>query len=316
MASGWPGGGHWLPSPFPYDPRLGAIGANRQDSLYLWPITYVENPNFQGIIFVDGKVAVSGKLRGRLTLVSPYNIIIAGNLTLETDPSVGTCDDFLGIYSGQTVVLADNAVLAPQSPSGAVGDSIWHFGSASPTYSTYLQASVLALTSFGAENSTGGVLDGERCEAYSAGRGCLYLTGGIIQGTRAAVGTLWPSGDSGKTGYIKRYAFNTCGLTLPPPYFPTTGRFSSDRSYETNPVNFNEHVWFVIPSAAAQAALLRLPVPKPAPPPPAPPATPPPAPRPPAPPPPPAAPPKPPPVIPPGPPKPPPPPPPPPTPQV
>ena len=43
------------------------------------------------------------------------------------------------------------------------------------------------------------------------------------------------------TGYIERYQYNMCGLTLPPPYFPTTGRFSEDRTFEMDPVNFNEH---------------------------------------------------------------------------
>ena len=189
---------------------------------------------------------------------------------------MSTCPDYLGIYARQNVVVADNAVLAPQSPSNVVPDSVLHFGTPSPTDSTYLQASIeMALGSFGAENYAGGVIDGQYCETVSAGRGCLYLTGGIIQGTRQPVGTLWASGDSGETGYIKRYTFNECGLTLPPPYFPTTGRFSGDRSYEMSPVNFSQHPWYVIPSLAAQDSLLKIPVPKPPPAPPAPPATPP-----------------------------------------
>jgi hypothetical protein len=187
-------------------------------------------------------------------------------------------------------------VLAPQAASNVAGDSVWNFGQAKPTHSTYLQASLLALTTFQVENYTGGVIDGLHCEAVSAGRGCLYMTGGIIQGTRGAVGTLWPSGDSGKTGYIKRYSYNTCGLTTPPPYFPTTGRFSADRSFEMDPVGFDEHSWFRIPSLAAQDSLLKIPPkvpPPPATPPTSPPPKPPPAPAPPGPPP--VAPPKPPP---------------------
>jgi Tfp pilus assembly protein PilX len=290
VATGWPGSGQWLPSPLPMDPRLGQAGAKRQDSLYLWPITPAENLNFNGVVFVDGKVGVSGKLRGRLTLVSPYDVTVVGDINLETDPAVGTCPDYLGIYAGLNVMVADNMILAPQSPSNAVGDSVWYFGSANPTYSTYLEASILALNTFQVENYTGGVIDGLPCETVSAGRGCLYLMGGVIQGTRGAVGTLWPGGDSGETGYIKRYTYNNCGLTTPPPYFPTTGRFAADRSYEMSPVNFDEHAWFVIPSLAAQDSLLKVPVPKPpAPPPtpptsPPPPVTPPPAPKPPPPP--------------------------------
>ena len=101
-----------------------------------------------------------------------------------------------------------------------------------------------------------------------AGRGCLYLTGGIIQGTRGPVGTLNASQTAGEFGYIKRYSFNTCGLSDPPPYFPTTGRFSANRSFEMDPVNVDIHPYYRIPEPVATMGLT---VPKkPAPPPPPP----------------------------------------------
>ena len=54
----------------------------------------------------------------------------------------------------------------------------------------------------------------EACEAKTWGRGCLYITGGIIQNTRGAVGT------GAGTGYVKRYSFDACAATEPPPYLP------------------------------------------------------------------------------------------------
>ena len=65
------------------------------------------------------------------------------------------------------------------------------------------------------------------------GRGCLYVTGGIIQVTRGPVGT-----GSG-TGFSKSYSYDACAASYPPPYFPTTGRFTDNRYYEVNPVGFN-----------------------------------------------------------------------------
>ena len=141
VATGWPSGGHWLPNPMGYDARLGQAGAKRQDSLYLWPITHAENVNFKGVVFVDGKVAVSGKLRGRLTLASPYNIIFVGNMKLQTDPAVGTCPDYLGAFAADDVVVADNMLLSPQAASSTAGDSVWRFQPPAPTQSTYLQVS-------------------------------------------------------------------------------------------------------------------------------------------------------------------------------
>ena len=70
------------------------------------------------------------------------------------------------------------------------------------------------------------------------GRGCLRLSGGLIQRSRGAVGL------ADGTGYMKRYSYNTCGLTDPPPYFPTTGYFSRNRFYEINPIGFDVAAWY------------------------------------------------------------------------
>jgi len=67
----------------------------------------------------------------------------------------------------------------------------------------------------------------------SNGRGCLYLTGGIIQQQRGAVGL------SDGTGFTKRYSYDKCALYNPPPYFPTTGRYTDNRYYEVDPSGFN-----------------------------------------------------------------------------
>ena len=61
----------------------------------------------------------------------------------------------------------------------------------------------------------------------------LYLTGGLIQNNRGAVGQA--NGNS----YIKRYSYDRCAVINPPPYFPTTGRFQDNRYYELDPVRFN-----------------------------------------------------------------------------
>ena len=71
------------------------------------------------------------------------------------------------------------------------------------------------------------------CGAAVSGRGCLNLVGGILMDTRGAVGLV------GATGYVKRYAYDRCAATRPPPYFPTTGRFADNRFYELDPVKFN-----------------------------------------------------------------------------
>ncbi len=109
-----PSHGAWKKSPMPIDPRLGATGINRADSAYLWPLSHTLNPNFKGVIFVDGKVAISGKVRGRFTLASPYDIVIADDVTLQ-DNAASDCADYLGLFSGANVVMADNLLNSPQN---------------------------------------------------------------------------------------------------------------------------------------------------------------------------------------------------------
>ena len=90
----------------------------------------------------------------------------------------------------------------------------------------------------GAENYSAGSSADQPCNGTAAGRGCLNLTGGIIQKQRGAVGLT-----SGQ-GYIKRYTYNACAASDPPPYFPTTGRFARNRVYELDPRNFDVATWF------------------------------------------------------------------------
>ena len=246
--------GSWKPSPMPIDPRLGTAGLNRPDSAYLWPLSHTLNPNFKGVIFVDGKVAISGKVRGRFTLASPYDIVIADDVTLQ-DNAASDCADYLGLFSGANVVMADNLLNSPQM-LGSAPDSVMHLSS---TQDEIVQATILALGGFVVENYSTGVAQGESCGADSAGRGCLFLTGGIIQGTRGSVGTLNAGQTQGVYGYIKRYAFNVCGLTFPPPYFPTTGRFTANRTYEMDPVNADIHPYYRIPKPVSLVALYRPP---------------------------------------------------------
>jgi hypothetical protein len=51
-------------------------------------------------------------------------------------------------------------------------------------------------------------------------------------------------GTTSGIGNLKRYSHNTCALTDPPPYFPTTGHFAQNRFYEIDPAGFNVVTWF------------------------------------------------------------------------
>jgi hypothetical protein len=185
------------------------------------------NPDFKGVIYVEGKVVISGLLRGRVTIAASDDIIIGDDITYVTDPGAGTCVDILGIFSGEQVIVADNALNAPQRPAAGYNHRTYD-----DTSDEFVHGTVLALDIFTVHNYGSGSSNDEWCQGSVWGRGCLFLTGGIIQSTRGAVGT------SGGTGYLKRYSYDQCGATAPPPYFPTTGYFARGQRYRVDPVGF------------------------------------------------------------------------------
>ena len=201
--------------------------AGETDGAYLFPIDRTLNPAFRGVIFVDGKVVVSGTVRGRLTLAATDNIIIGDDLVYNTDPGSGTCEDMLGLFSGRQVTVADNTVNAPRI---APGTSAYY--SYDDTTDEFIHASILALDQFTAQNWGSGATTAEACNSTPWGRGCLHVTGGLIQDTRGYV-------RGGGTGYIKSYSHDTCAFTAPPPYFPSTGHFFRGRYYEVDPTGFD-----------------------------------------------------------------------------
>jgi Tfp pilus assembly protein PilX len=206
------------------DPQL----AGRPDKDYLWPLSRAINPNFKGVVFVDGKVVIHGLLRGRITLAATDNIIIGDDIRYVTDPSVGSCDDILGIFSATDVVIADNALNDPWDPNGGT-----NYRTYDETSDEVIHGVILALDNFTVENYNTGPSNAESCNGTPWGRGCLSLTGGVIQRQRGAVGLV-----SGR-GYLKRYSYDACAATDPPPYFPTTGFFIANRYFDIDPTGFN-----------------------------------------------------------------------------
>ncbi len=226
-----PSGGQWLPWSGTVSPLVTA--ARPADAAYLWPITRPLNPDFKGVVFVDGKVAISGVIRARLTIAATDDIIIADDLTYATDPGLGTCRDIAGLFSGDDVRLAANAInqplqADPTSPELTYDD----------TKDEFIHGIILALGMFTVQDFDLGSTSAEPCEAVTRGRGCIYLTGGIIQSVRG------PVGRSSGVGNLKRYSYDTCGASNPPPYFPTTGHFVRSQYYEIDPAGFNIASYF------------------------------------------------------------------------
>ncbi len=238
-------GGYWMPR------TSGSIPASlaaRADADYLWPLSAAYNPNFRGVIFAEGKVAVSGVVRGRVTVASRNMLVIAHNLTQATSPGVttGACtpdDDVVGLFSGEYVMYADNTLATPQWRRTNNDGSAWtwprkDFDPSANRPDMAIHASLLALKSVAAENASPPA--GLAANRYVT-RGTTRLIGGTIEARTGQTGTM--SG-SNLHGYYDDLSFNRCLLQYPPPYFPTTGRWTRSQYYEVNPQGFNPSTWF------------------------------------------------------------------------
>lgn len=242
-------GGSWVAAPAGIQASLASLGSiitDRPDASYLFPLTRQWNTNFKGVIYVDGKVILDGVIRGRVTVAAAGNIIFGDDVTYFQNPATRDCafGDIAGYFSGQSIMVSNNTLNAPQTlnNNGSLNTSpTGTFRSYAPTNDETIHGFFLTLKTFGAEENSLGSNTDQDCligGTFSSGRGCLRTYGGIIQERRGAVGLT--SGE----GYIKRYEYDICGATNPPPYYPTTGVFVKNRFYELDPTRFSVTGWF------------------------------------------------------------------------
>lgn len=209
------------------------VSAKRVDAKYLFPLSRTLNANYKGVIYFNGTVGVSGTVRGRVTLYARNGYIaLFDDIRYAHDPSLNSCSDVAGLIADREIVVSDNGINSPQDVN--VGSSGHIYRSLDDSQDMYIQAVTMALnTSFRVQNYSTGPTYALNCQGTLSGRGCLYVTGGIIQVTRGPVAT------STGAGFAKQYSYDACAASYPPPYFPTTGRFTDNRYYEVNPVGFN-----------------------------------------------------------------------------
>jgi len=224
--------------------RVGVVGsgaAAAQAAImapYLWPLDRSWNINIQGVVYVAGSVAASGNIRGQVLLAATGNIMLDDDLIYVTPPNT-TCADMLGYTTPKGIRMADNAV---NSPFIVNNNYVSGFDD---TPSESYNGVFLALTTFDGENPTSGanastpVAGREDCPVgQPMGRGCDIVIGGLIQRNAGATAS------TGGAGWNDQYSYDVCSFRSPPPYFPTTGRYSRYQYYEIDPVGFGVAAWY------------------------------------------------------------------------
>jgi hypothetical protein len=182
------------------------------------------------VVAAHGSVGLSGIMNGHVTVYTDGSAAILDNMLL-TNAADTTCQHLFGILAGHNILTADNGINSP------AGNNVTRLNMRGGSSSLWVQSTVMALLSWGAEGLVPdpGVLavpQVQPCNTAFLARGCLNVQGSIIQTTRQTV-------NGGGYGYEKVYSYDECAAQNPLPFFPTTGRYTINNYYESNPVNFN-----------------------------------------------------------------------------
>ena len=215
------------------------------DQLYLIPLA--ANPNFKGVIYVQGDVAISGRLRGRVSVFATGNVILADDVTY-TNPPGTKCDatgDIFGAIATKDVIIEDNNLQSPFKVNNVVwggyddtGDANYNMfflaaGTSAGTDGNFYGEGVQSPWTPPVELWSGQTVNASAVSQRCGGapNGCIRITGGLSMG-RVDNATYYNQ----RFGWAEKHTYDPCGAVNPPPYFPTTGRFTESRYYEIDPV--------------------------------------------------------------------------------
>jgi hypothetical protein len=221
--------------------------ASGGDAEYWIPLG--KNPNFKGVIYVTGNVAISGRLRGRVSVVATGNIVFADDFLYTNTPGTDCSEtgDIFGAIASGDVVIESNTLNAPfrvagdfyglydDTPDGVNINAF--FMTLGNWYGEIPSPGSPSATYGGIPNPSMPNISGQSCGGAAAG--CVRVTGGMSLG-RVDYATYWPIGNSNSSGWAEAHSYDICGASNPPPYFPTTGRYFDSRYYELDPVWLNQ----------------------------------------------------------------------------
>lgn len=212
----------------------------------LWPLHRRLNPGFHGVIHVHGPVAISGVLRGMITLYAQSygsrqgTVAFIDDLVYGIDPAeLPYCQNLLGVIADGDAMITDNALNSPQKPKY---DYYWMGGNLndmSTREDWVFHGVIMSRTgTVGVENYDKHPEHKKQCGAANSGRGCIRQAGGVIEDHISA--TYTSRGD----GFGENRSVDQCLMAKSPPYFPTTGKFFNNRFYEIDPSRFDPKSYF------------------------------------------------------------------------
>lgn len=190
---------------------------------YLWPISATYNPNYRGVIYANGRLFLSGTVRGRATLYVNGPVSLIDDVMYDQPPAdtANLCRNNFGLIAKDSIMVADNAINRPRIyRTGSQSDTSMQGGNRDYIFHGVAMALGGSVSAFNQSAATRNPRDSTACptgSAFYAAGGCMQVVGGLIMNRYAAP---YNSGVTG-SGLRPLRELDPCQLeNRRPPYFP------------------------------------------------------------------------------------------------
>ncbi len=188
---------------------------------HLYPFHRTYNPNSRGVVYLSGRIFLSGTVRGRATLYVNGYVTLQDDLTYDADPAdiTNLCRNNFGLLARDSILVSDNALNRPRVYDAGAGRTLTLGGNRDFIFHGSAMALSGSFRAFNAGDATATdpVYTCPTGSSFTAAGGCMQVVGGSIMRTYAAPYTA----TTANSGLRPLRELDPCQLTnRRPPYFP------------------------------------------------------------------------------------------------
>jgi len=189
----------------------------------LFPLHRTYNPNSKGVVYVNGRVFLSGTVRGRATVYVNGTVTLQDDVKYDADPADTTnlCRNLFGLIARDSIMVSDNALNRPRiydTPSTTADYTLTLGGNRDFIFHGIAMALGGSVNTFNPNvaTATNPVYTCPTGSTFTAAGGCMQIVGGAVMKTYAA-----PYTSTANSGFRPLRELDPCQRTnMRPPYFP------------------------------------------------------------------------------------------------
>jgi len=159
---------------------------------YLFPLSTAYNPNYRGVVYSNGRLFLSGTVRGRVTLYVNGPVTLVDDVMYDQAPAdtANLCRNSFGLISRDSIMVADNAINRPRVYATSVtpGDTSMQGGNRDYIFHGVAMALGGSVSAFNAASAAPTTTPAFTCptgSSFTAAGGCMQIVGGTIMKTYA-----------------------------------------------------------------------------------------------------------------------------------